>query len=628
MAASPTSTVAAAAPGVGGPAHAGTLAPALGLLVCAATLCAAFWRLSVDDVYITFTYARSLAEGRGLSWNGQPGLGTTSPGLAVALAGLARLTGLEIPVAGHLVDWLARFAGALALLVLGRAEGWPRAGLVAGLAWLLTPTNLFPMGGEMPLTCALVGWTAIAAHRQRYVAAALLAVLAAAVRPEAALAPPTIGCAVFRTRGATARRPLARAGVAGLLAAAAWTTLLRRLSGAVVPQTLAAKRAQAESGFGVWTAGVESVVATVRAAWPPGALALLVALGAATGACVLLRRRAPFAKALVTWGILHVAAIALLRVPAYPWYCFPFYFAVLLAAAFTAEAGQPAPRPTLAGAQRCLAVALVAALAAHIAPMAIRGLRTEVRAPDPVSVNYGAAAEHLDANHPGSRAAVLEAGYMGWAARRTVVLDLLGLVTPGVPLEAIRRGDLRAVVTALAPDFLLLNSTRPWAASAMADLPAFLAEWELERAWLSQPRPVVLYRRRAAAWGGVDLLAANSNLARRAVLREAAGIQLPAVRVPAGTRVRLRCPVPADAVAIYAATEGSDVVLTLRDLRRRRATSAIVTPERGWVRVELALATRTVVEIECDSPAGDAVCVLALPHVERAPEPRKRGGRR
>src|SRR5437868_10332746 len=79
----------------------------------------------IDDAYITFRYARNLAEGLGLVYNpGEWVLGTTAPLWAVLLAGGYELGLTDLP-------WLATFvaaacdAASVALLVrFALAMGW------------------------------------------------------------------------------------------------------------------------------------------------------------------------------------------------------------------------------------------------------------------------------------------------------------------------------------------------------------------------------------------------------------------------------------------------------------------------------------------------------------------------
>ncbi|MFZ2361107.1 MAG: hypothetical protein WA040_17330, partial [Anaerolineae bacterium] len=75
-------------------------------------------RIALDDAYITYRYARHLAEAGTLRYNlAQPenAFATTAPAYAVALAGLHRL-GADIP-------WTAAVAGVLGILLAAWALG-------------------------------------------------------------------------------------------------------------------------------------------------------------------------------------------------------------------------------------------------------------------------------------------------------------------------------------------------------------------------------------------------------------------------------------------------------------------------------------------------------------------------
>ena len=74
----------------------------------------------VDDAYITFRYARNLADGLGLVYNpGESVLGTTTPLWAILLGAFHRLAATDVPTVALLLS--AHFdsvsAGLLALLV-------------------------------------------------------------------------------------------------------------------------------------------------------------------------------------------------------------------------------------------------------------------------------------------------------------------------------------------------------------------------------------------------------------------------------------------------------------------------------------------------------------------------------
>src|ERR1700692_4517572 len=83
----------------------------------------------IDDAYITFRYARNLAEGLGLVYNpGEWVLGTPTPLWAILLAGGYRLGGTDLPWLANAVSALCDAGSAALLVQFGLRMGWRPAG--------------------------------------------------------------------------------------------------------------------------------------------------------------------------------------------------------------------------------------------------------------------------------------------------------------------------------------------------------------------------------------------------------------------------------------------------------------------------------------------------------------------
>ncbi|MFZ1946604.1 MAG: hypothetical protein WAW06_03600, partial [bacterium] len=144
-----------------------------------------------DDAFITFRYARQLAEGNGFVYNlGERVYGTTTPLFAILLAGWFRISGNDLPVVAEIID-LAAALGALILLWLAlRRTGASPAQQVAALVIVGTSTRLWYMntqGMETPLVLLLMvsSWYAIIV--ERYLLAGFLAGLLLWARIDSAL---------------------------------------------------------------------------------------------------------------------------------------------------------------------------------------------------------------------------------------------------------------------------------------------------------------------------------------------------------------------------------------------------------------------------------------------------------
>lgn len=467
---------------------------------------------SYDDAYITYTYARAVAAGDGLTWHGTAALGTSSPFLAVVLGGLERAWPLGIPVWGAILSGLAGALGALALWGVGRREGWPWGGLAAGLFWLLWPGRYGHLGGEMSLAVAAVAGAAWAfAARRPWLAGALLA-LATLFRAECGLAAPVLAAALVGRDGV--RRggaAVARAAAVAAAGVAVWAVALYSIAGTVLPRTLAAKQAQAASALGIWRSSGWRFLAE-EGEWlldaAASGLGILFAL-ALLGVFVAVRRGLRFGGALAAWGVAHLLLLALLGVPRYTWYVEPFRFALLVAAGM----GVAAPG-LLAGRSLPRARWTVALLVLVLLGLGVEELMHVTRHEgDPRRAAYRRVVEAAEAYPPGTSIASCEVGYIGFASGQPV-LDLLGLVSPEASLDAVRRGDLATVRERLDPDLLVVPLPGgSLMSSILGDPREFLADYRLDRLVLGQEPNLALYRRASLPGRGPVLLDLSPELA-------------------------------------------------------------------------------------------------------------------
>jgi arabinofuranosyltransferase len=495
-----------------------------------------------DDFYITYVYARSFAEGHGLTWPGSTGLGTSSPFLAVVLGALSAATRIEVPQVANGLGWFAIAATATGLFALGRREGWPRAGLVAGLLWTLAIPAHNLIGNEYLPAIAAVVWAMHERLGRRFVTAGILLAVAAMFRAECGLAALILAALELRRddlRASVAR--IARMALPAAALAAAWLVALFFLAGTVIPRTLGAKQAQVESRIGIWSAteGLESAIrgssdvfpSTRQAFWLPLALA---------GAAAVFSRRAPrpvSALALLVWGALHLGLVAALGISFQHWYVGPFRFALLLLPALAVES-PPWPRP---GHRRAWSLAAAAVLA-----VVLFDFRGEVRMlhearPDGRRAAYGQVAQLAGLYPPGTRLAAWEVGFLGWASPRPVV-DLLGLVSERATLANIRRGDLRANLDLLQGDLLMTTLGSPeMLRSTFGESHRFLADYRLDHLQL-RPVPALTVHRRADLPGHgeveVDLLAELPPSARIGP-RKTADFALLSLELRPGERVEI-----------------------------------------------------------------------------------------
>src|SRR5215211_7315006 len=98
----------------------------------------------IDDAFITFRYARNLAEGLGLVYNaGEWVLGTTAPLWAIILGGGFRLGLTDLPWLATAVSAVCDAASAALIAQLAMRMGWrPLGAALVGLAWAMNPMSV------------------------------------------------------------------------------------------------------------------------------------------------------------------------------------------------------------------------------------------------------------------------------------------------------------------------------------------------------------------------------------------------------------------------------------------------------------------------------------------------------
>jgi hypothetical protein len=162
------------------------------------------WRgVPLDDVWIHFVYARSIASGHPFQYNpGEWETGSTSPLWAIALAPGQWLPGGGVAFAKLLGLLLAAASAALGHRLATRL-GFARAAWVFAAALLLTPYLAFASvsGSEVGLFAALVIAAAVSASEDRPALAGVATGLAILARPEGFLLVPLLFAAFAWPRG-------------------------------------------------------------------------------------------------------------------------------------------------------------------------------------------------------------------------------------------------------------------------------------------------------------------------------------------------------------------------------------------------------------------------------------------
>jgi len=293
----------------------------------------------IDDAYITFRYARNIAEGRGFVYNqGEHVLGTTTPLYTLILAGLSKIIrSSDFPSIAVAVN---AGAGALSvglLYALGkRLVGHWAAPAAAALLWALAPFSVtFAVGGmETALTVALLLGAAFAYLADASYTLAVLSPLALLVRPDTGLLLLLLWLGLFMRD----RRVPWREGVVGIIVLVPWLIFAAVKFGSPVPGSLAAKSAAYHLSP---TEGLVRLIqhystpffayALLGRGWHLFGSAVYLALVSVGGLRIC--RRVPHAWPLLIYPYVYLVAYAAANPLLFRWYLsppLPFYILFIL----------------------------------------------------------------------------------------------------------------------------------------------------------------------------------------------------------------------------------------------------------------------------------------------------------
>ena len=389
-----------------------------------------------DDIYISYRYARNLAEGKGFAFNpGERVFGLSDPGVAVLLAAGHALTGISIPVLGSILTGAALLAIAAILLTEAARRGFFWEGLGGGTL-LVTSSYLWFAQGSGPLVALalLVAAGCLVAHQPWL--AGVLGGFAVWCRPDALL-----GCCVIlllmrKDRGRCLRFGAAAAGVVAAGVLAAWIYF-----GVPLPETLAVKQdfgalnpEQFLGWSGFWKRALGLFV------WFEGDRTRVLLVLGLVGTAFLFRALGLVGRLLVTYAAVSVLFYGIVRVSFAAWYVTVPVVVVLVSSSFAAGAvarwlNRRFPGKPFVGAGVAMVLYLFAAVPAFAATLhTVR----EPAAKDWRRVAYRAVGEWLAAHSPpDADVAFDEVGILGFYSDRRI-LDLIGLVSPATrPYSAV-----------------------------------------------------------------------------------------------------------------------------------------------------------------------------------------------
>lgn len=400
----------------------------------------------VDDAWITFIYARNIAEGRGFIYSDlYPTWGTTTPGFTLLMALAARI-GLDIPLAARLVDFAALVGQAVCLVALARLMRIQAYASSIVLLWSITwwLPGSFP-GMEYGLFTALSLGAITSVAWRRFLLAAALAGLAAVVRPDGLWPMLLVACAyAFHTR--LRDRPVAFALIL-LGPLTVWSLYALATFGSVLPRTLEVRQVEA----GTWG----SFLPFIRLYYLDPSTATFHLVPMLAGG-LLAAWKFPPMRWVILYGVGHVAMYNVKGLPGLPQYLCPINtLAPLLTLALPALVMRLRPARDAALWLLLLCSTLGCGWRAYYISYYI--WRMEFRTESHLAKweGYEAAIRWMEDHTPAEWTfATNEIGYLGWRTNRTI-LEIGSLVNPeGLPY--MRTGDLPGLMRSFDAPLLIL----------------------------------------------------------------------------------------------------------------------------------------------------------------------------
>ncbi len=429
----------------------------------------------LDDAYITFRYARNLAEGEGVVYNpGERVQGSSTPLFTLILGGLGSL-GIPIPAAGVVLSVLAGLATLTLLTIAGYRLDAETAGWVAAVAlstqffWVL----LFVSGMETTLYSALILGLLLAVGERRWRCTGVLIGLVCMVRYDGALAG-LAALVILLWKGGW--KTVLRQGLIAAAVYLPWMIFSWAWFGNPIPQSVRAKQIINLIDWNTLWSHYDLFIDYSPLLW---LWLAFFAVGMATASS-----RRPAWGVFPLWVVLYLGAFILEKRPImyYPWYIVPLLPVVVFFGAYEAW------EITRAVLRRHPLWAPAAFLFVSTVVVLFQAADLRERQGE-----YGADALHRERKYrqaarilaprilPGDTLYVGEIGTLGWFLPDARILDSAGLLTPEVyrirlrDREALERegkkpedypdgsADVtRMVIHELRPDFITTARNFLW----------------------------------------------------------------------------------------------------------------------------------------------------------------------
>ncbi len=460
-----------------------------------------------DDSYITLTYVKNLVNGNGFVFNHPPAvLGTTTPFLVITLTFFANLLhSLALPkivVFVNAICWI----GVMWTFYFFRNEWGLRRWQVCVLAVVLIGTGWVRiLEMEMYLFAFLLILSLSLLLRKKYWLSGFFTSLLFLTRGEGALVLPIAFITIFIEHWVMSRsvsvellKKWLYLAIGFALPVIVWEAYAYSTFGTFLPNTLAGKLAQAQSGL--WSTFWHRLVLEWAPTWGAEFSIksapfinfwwIICLFGLAT---VVIKK--PKWLLLIGWIILYILGYSILNVAGYGWYQYPILFVMSLLFALgiitiVELIGRYLPNKKIAW-----ALSLIAIMGINFLPNKATANSALTFKGDARGVSYMALSQWFrDNTEPSKSIAYIEIGYLGYYSDNRII-DLAGLVLPD-STSHIENRDFSWIFWNYQPDYYVYLPDFDWALGSIKADPRFDQQYQAI-AILQGPRTTdfVIYKR-------------------------------------------------------------------------------------------------------------------------------------
>ena len=435
-----------------------------------------------DDTYITLTYAKSLAAGRGFVFNYPPAtLGTTSPLLTLLVAALSIvLPWMETDQIAVLFTALCWTAMVWVIFLFRRRlglENWQAA--VMGLVLVASGWVNF-LGMEAYLFAFLLILSLALFNSRQWLLAGGSVGLLFLARGEGILMLPLLvaGYLIWtRPKQMTLQttRPALLIAAGFLIPAAIWSAYAQTTFGSILPLTLKVKMAQGQSGL--WLSFPTRLLRWIpqwEEQFAPAELPILNFwwLLVLIGTVVVFTRRKKWLL-LLAWMGVYITGYTLLQVAGYWWYQLPILFVLQILAAMglirVVEAARGIGGHTPWKGRVTAAILVLFTVGLLLAPRIdqVQSQNGDSRAPSYLALCHWLAVH----TEPAQSVAFVESGYLGYYTDNQII-DLAGLTAPDITPHIAKR-DFAWGFWLHEPDYFIYLPDFDWALRGIRADPKF-----------------------------------------------------------------------------------------------------------------------------------------------------------